>query len=77
MPDELGLYGLEHPEVEKVFNQSSFEENDSSTVGYQLEVKSQNKRFQFVWVLVHETVAEWKIQKFNILHQSCFNSRFS
>ena len=32
MPNELRLYVLEHPEVEKVFNQPSFEENDSSTV---------------------------------------------
>ena len=28
MPNELRLYVLEHPEVEKVFNQPSFEEND-------------------------------------------------
>ena len=34
MPNELRLYVLEHREVEKVFNQPSFEENDSSTVCY-------------------------------------------
>ena len=39
MPNELRLYVLEHPEVEKVFNQPSFDENDSSTVCYKLEIK--------------------------------------
>ena len=38
MPNELRLYVLEHPEVEKVCNQPSFEENDSSTVCYKLEI---------------------------------------
>ena len=38
-------YVLEHPEVEKVFNQPSFEENDSSTVCYKLEIKSHIKGF--------------------------------
>ena len=45
MPNELRLYVLEHPEVEKVFNQPSFEENDSSTVCYKLEIKSHIKGF--------------------------------
>ena len=34
MPDELRVYVLEHPEVEKVFGQPSYKENDSSTVCY-------------------------------------------
>ena len=45
MPNELPLYVLEHPEVEKVFNQPAFEENDSSTVCYKLEIKSHIKGF--------------------------------
>ena len=45
MPNELRLYVLEHPEVEKVFNQPSFEENDSLTVCYKLEIKSHIKGF--------------------------------
>ena len=45
MSNELRLYFLEHPEVEKVFNQPSFEENDSSTVCYKLEIKSHIKGF--------------------------------
>ena len=40
MPDELRVYVLEHPEVEKVFSQASYKENDSSTVCYKLEMKS-------------------------------------
>ena len=48
MPDELRVYVLEHPEVEKVFSQPSYKENDSSTVCYKLEIKSLHKRFQFV-----------------------------
>ena len=40
MPNELRLYVLEHPGVEKVFSQPSFKENDSSTVCYKLEIKS-------------------------------------
>ena len=39
MPDELRVYVLEHPEVEKVFSQPSYKENDSSTVCYKLEKK--------------------------------------
>ena len=39
MPNELGVYVLEHPEVEKVFSQPSYKENDSSTVCYKLEKK--------------------------------------
>ena len=45
MLNELRLYVLEHPEVEKVFNQLLFEENDSSTVCYNLEIKSHIKGF--------------------------------
>ena len=45
MPNELRLYVLEHPEVEKVFNEPSFEENDSSTVCYKLAIKSHIKGF--------------------------------
>ena len=45
MPNELRLYVLEHPEVEKVFNQPSFKENDSSTVCYKLEIISHIKGF--------------------------------
>ena len=45
MPNELRLYVLEHPEVEKVFSQPSFKENDSSTVCYKLEIKSHIKGF--------------------------------
>ena len=45
MPNELRLYVLEHPDVEKIFNQPSFEENDSSTACYKLEIKSQVKGF--------------------------------
>ena len=37
MPDEFRVYVLEHPEVEKVFSQPSYKENDSSTVCYELE----------------------------------------
>ena len=44
MPNEMRLYVLEHPGVEKVFNQPSFEENDS-TVCYKLEIKSRIKGF--------------------------------
>ena len=40
MPNELRVYVLEHPEVEKVFSQPSYKENDSSTVCYKLEIKS-------------------------------------
>ena len=40
MPNELLLYVLEHTEVEKFFNQASFNENDSSTVWFKLEIKS-------------------------------------
>ena len=47
MPNELRLYVLVHPEVEKVLNQPSFEENDSSTVCYKLELKSHIKGFKF------------------------------
>ena len=32
MPDELQVYVVEHPEVKEVFSQSSYKENDSSTV---------------------------------------------
>ena len=39
MPNELRFYVLEHPELEKVFNQPSFEENDSSTLCHKLEIK--------------------------------------
>ena len=45
MPEELRLYVLEHPEVEKIFCQPSFEENDSSTVCYKLEIKSHIQGF--------------------------------
>ena len=45
MPNELRLYVLEHSEVEKVFNQPLFEENDLSTVYYKLEIKSHIKEF--------------------------------
>ena len=47
MPNELRLYVLEHPEVEEVFNQPSFKENDSSTVCYKLEIKSHIKGSKF------------------------------
>ena len=57
MSNELRLYVLEHPEVEKVFNQPSFKENDSSAVCYKLQIKSHIKKFQIVCALVHETVA--------------------
>ena len=45
MPNELRLYVLAHPKVEKVFNQPSFEENDSSPICYKLEIKSHIKGF--------------------------------
>ena len=45
MLNELRLNVLEQPEVEKVFNQPLFEENDSSTVCYKLEIKSHIKGF--------------------------------
>ena len=45
MPNELLLYVLEHPKVEKVFNHPSFEENDSSSVCYKLEIKNHIKGF--------------------------------
>ena len=45
MPNELRLYVLEQPAVEKVFNLPSFDENDSSTVCYKLEMKSHIKGF--------------------------------
>ena len=45
MPNDLQLYVLERPEVEKVFNQPSFNKNDSSTVCYKLEIKSHIKDF--------------------------------
>ena len=45
MPNELRVYFLEHPEVEKVFSQPSYKENDSSTVCYKLETKSHIKGF--------------------------------
>ena len=45
MPNDLRFYVLEQPEVEKVFHQPSFEENDSSTVCYKLEIKSHIKGF--------------------------------
>ena len=45
MPNELWLYVFEQPEVDKVFNQPSFEENVSSTVCYKLEIKSHIKGF--------------------------------
>ena len=48
MPNELRLYVLEHPEVKKVFNQPSFEENDSSTVCHKLEIKSHIKGFNLI-----------------------------
>ena len=48
MVNVLRLYVLEQPEVEKVFNQPSFNENDSSTVGYKLEIKSHIKGFNFL-----------------------------
>ena len=44
-PNELRFYVLEHPEVEKVFSQPSYKENDSSTVCYKLEIKSHIKGF--------------------------------
>ena len=47
MPDELRVYVLEHPEVEKVFSQPSYKQNDSSTVCYKLEIKSYIKGFNF------------------------------
>ena len=55
MLNELRLYVLEHPEVEKVFNQPSFQENDSSTVCYKLEIKSQIKGFILFefWCMKH------------------------
>ena len=45
MPNELRVYALEHPEVEKVFSQPSYKENDSTTVCYKLEIKSHIKGF--------------------------------
>ena len=45
MPNELRVYVLEHPEVEKVFSQPSYKENNSSTVCYKLEIKSHIKGF--------------------------------
>ena len=45
MPNELWLYVLEQPEIEKVFNQPSFRENDSLAVCYKLEIKSHFKGF--------------------------------
>ena len=51
MPNELRLYVLEHREVEKVFNQPSLEENDSSTLCYKLEIKSHIKGFNLFWYM--------------------------
>ena len=45
MPNELRVYVLERPEVDKVFSQPSYKENDSSTVCYKLEIKSHIKGF--------------------------------
>ena len=45
MAGELRVYILEHPEVEKIFSQPSYKENDSSTVCYKLEIKSYIKGF--------------------------------
>ena len=45
MPNELRVYVLEHPEVEKVFSQPSYKENDPSTVCYKLEIKNHIKGF--------------------------------
>ena len=45
MPDELRVYILEHPEIEKVFSQPSYKENDSSTVCCNLEIKKYIKVF--------------------------------
>ena len=55
MPNELQVYVLEHPEVEKVFNQPSFKWNDSSTVCYKLEKKSPIKGFNLLefWYMKH------------------------
>ena len=69
MPNELRLYVSEHPEVEKVFNQPSFEENDSSTVCYKREIKSRIKGFNLFEF--------WYIVTFIILYHSCFNSFFN
>ena len=41
----MRLYVLEHPEVERVFNQPTFNENESSTVCYKLEITSHIKGF--------------------------------
>ena len=57
MPNELRVYVLEHPEVEKVCSQPSYKENDSSTVCYKLEIKSLIKGFNLFCILVYETVA--------------------
>ena len=53
MPDELRVYVLEHPEVEKVFSQPSYKENDSSTVCFELEIKSYIKDFNLfeIWYM--------------------------
>ena len=45
MPDELRVYVLEHPEVEKIVSQPSYKEIDSSTVCFKLEEKSYIKGF--------------------------------
>ena len=45
IPDEMRMYVLEHPEVEKVFSHPSYKENDSSTVCYKLEIQSYIKGF--------------------------------
>ena len=45
IPNELRVCVPEHPEVEKVFSQQSYKENDSSTLCYKLEIKSHIKGF--------------------------------
>ena len=45
MPNGLRVYVLEHPEVEKVFSQPLYKENDSSTLCFKLEIKSHIKGF--------------------------------
>ena len=43
IPDQLRLNVLEHSEVQKVFSQTSYKENDSPTVCFKLEIRSHIK----------------------------------
>ena len=73
MPNELRLYVLEPPEVEKVFNQPSFNKNDSLNACYKLEIKSHIKGFILFEFWYMKQLAS-VYQKFNILYNSYFNS---